>query len=413
MADEYIVPNEQAWDRTSRVVRRAESALFGDDAGGWNREGGSYSHVLRVQAGASNSFGYPARIQTWSDSAGSWTDLDTTEVRVEDPNGTALASTQYVTARYLGVNSSAVGCFAATGLLSLSVADATTTVTGVTSITFSPDAAVTVGGSGGAATVALDYATYNDPGIISTANQFLGAGIKRAQVLGVSSYASVITGWWDDDGPSMVNLYGYGTTAGAASTLYVLGAVDPPVYPSTLSTEVTSGVYCKVLDLADVATSPTYHHTLYHYSDTTNRTEFYNGSSTAVSAVTYAALEVNSLDRFFSYTGTRAGVPSTKTGLLASILQADEFWYSTGTTYYRGLTGTFYGGAFGGGILTNGVTEVPLSGGGTGTSLSDPGADRLMFWDDSAGAVAWLAPDASLAISGTTMSVATVDGGTW
>lgn len=38
-------------------------------------------------------------------------------------------------------------------------------------------------------------------------------------------------------------------------------------------------------------------------------------------------------------------------------------------------------------------------------TLTDPGADRLMFWDDSAGAVAWLTPNAALEISTTTIRV--------
>lgn len=38
-------------------------------------------------------------------------------------------------------------------------------------------------------------------------------------------------------------------------------------------------------------------------------------------------------------------------------------------------------------------------------TLTDPGADRLMFWDDSAGAVAWLTPNAALSISTTDIRV--------
>lgn len=46
-----------------------------------------------------------------------------------------------------------------------------------------------------------------------------------------------------------------------------------------------------------------------------------------------------------------------------------------------------------------------LSEGGTGASLTDPNADRIMFWDDSAGAVTWLTPSTGLTISGTNMTV--------
>lgn len=38
-------------------------------------------------------------------------------------------------------------------------------------------------------------------------------------------------------------------------------------------------------------------------------------------------------------------------------------------------------------------------------TLTDPGADRLMFWDDSAGLVAWLTPSAALEISTTSIRV--------
>lgn len=37
--------------------------------------------------------------------------------------------------------------------------------------------------------------------------------------------------------------------------------------------------------------------------------------------------------------------------------------------------------------------------------LSDPNADRIVFWDDSEGEQAWLNPNKSLAISGTNLNV--------
>lgn len=41
-------------------------------------------------------------------------------------------------------------------------------------------------------------------------------------------------------------------------------------------------------------------------------------------------------------------------------------------------------------IYRAGGTDVPLADGGTGASLSDPGADRIMAWDDTAGAVKFM-----------------------
>lgn len=54
-----------------------------------------------------------------------------------------------------------------------------------------------------------------------------------------------------------------------------------------------------------------------------------------------------------------------------------------------------------------GGTDVALADGGTGSSLVDPNADRILFWDDSAGVVTWLAPSTGLTISGTNMTVRT------
>lgn len=52
-----------------------------------------------------------------------------------------------------------------------------------------------------------------------------------------------------------------------------------------------------------------------------------------------------------------------------------------------------------------GGTDVALADGGTGASLADPNADRIMFWDDSAGAVTWLTASTGLAITTTDITV--------
>jgi hypothetical protein len=53
-----------------------------------------------------------------------------------------------------------------------------------------------------------------------------------------------------------------------------------------------------------------------------------------------------------------------------------------------------------------GGTDVALADGGTGASLADPGADRIMFWDDSADSVAFLTAGTNLTITGTTIDAA-------
>lgn len=67
--------------------------------------------------------------------------------------------------------------------------------------------------------------------------------------------------------------------------------------------------------------------------------------------------------------------------------------------------GTTGGGApipLGGAAVTG---TLPLSKGGLGTTLVDPGADRLVFWDESSNAIAFLTPSTGLVITTTSISV--------
>lgn len=57
-----------------------------------------------------------------------------------------------------------------------------------------------------------------------------------------------------------------------------------------------------------------------------------------------------------------------------------------------------------GAIYYAGGTDVALADGGTGASLADPGADRILFWDDSAGSSAWLTVGDGLTVTTTTMA---------
>lgn len=58
-----------------------------------------------------------------------------------------------------------------------------------------------------------------------------------------------------------------------------------------------------------------------------------------------------------------------------------------------------------GGGYSPGGTDVALADGGTGASLADPNADRILFWDDSGGAVTWLTASTGLVISTTNLTV--------
>jgi hypothetical protein len=48
--------------------------------------------------------------------------------------------------------------------------------------------------------------------------------------------------------------------------------------------------------------------------------------------------------------------------------------------------------------------DLALANGGTGASLSDPDADRILFWDDGGSTVAFLTPGTGLTICGTTIT---------
>jgi hypothetical protein len=59
-----------------------------------------------------------------------------------------------------------------------------------------------------------------------------------------------------------------------------------------------------------------------------------------------------------------------------------------------------------GGTVSGLASDIALADGGTGASLSDPGSDKGMFWDDSEGAVAFFGAGAGLEFSGTDLNVA-------
>lgn len=66
---------------------------------------------------------------------------------------------------------------------------------------------------------------------------------------------------------------------------------------------------------------------------------------------------------------------------------------------FLGLATVTYAQVGGGTIYI--ATPVSLANGGTAAVLTDPNADRILFWDDSAGAVTWLVPTGNLAITTT------------
>jgi len=53
-------------------------------------------------------------------------------------------------------------------------------------------------------------------------------------------------------------------------------------------------------------------------------------------------------------------------------------------------------------------TDLALANGGTGASLTDPGADRILFWDDGGSTVAFLTAGAGLTLCGTSLTTTTI-----
>jgi hypothetical protein len=80
---------------------------------------------------------------------------------------------------------------------------------------------------------------------------------------------------------------------------------------------------------------------------------------------------------------------------------------STTSTQYLANTGTSNVPAWNEVALATGVSGVlPVANGGVGVALSAPGADRILFWDHTATAYAYLTAGSGLTISGTTMTSA-------
>lgn len=97
-----------------------------------------------------------------------------------------------------------------------------------------------------------------------------------------------------------------------------------------------------------------------------------------------------------SVTGTTNRITITGTPTIAPVVDIAATYVGQTSITTLGTVGTG----------TWNASNISLAKGGTGASLVDPNADRLMFWDDSAGAVDWLTPGTTLAVTTTTIDVA-------
>jgi len=136
----------------------------------------------------------------------------------------------------------------------------------------------------------------------------------------------------------------------------------------------------------------------------TTKIPFVEGSAPATPAANRSVIYVKTDGLFYSKDD--AGVETLMSGGGGANPQFTtiELGHASDTTIARASAGNLT--VEGNALYRAGGTDVALADGGTGASLTDPNADRIMFWDDSAGAVTWLTPGTNLTITTTTIDAA-------
>lgn len=114
--------------------------------------------------------------------------------------------------------------------------------------------------------------------------------------------------------------------------------------------------------------------------------------------------------------GVTGILPATNGGTGHAVYAVGDLLYASTTTALSRLADVATGNALisGGvstapawgkiGLTTHVSGTLPLANGGTGSALVDPGADRILFWDDSDGIVDWLIVGTGLAITNKTIT---------
>jgi len=174
-------------------------------------------------------------------------------------------------------------------------------------------------------------------------------------------------------------------------------------------------------DLTDVSSTAAELNKLSGVTTTATQFNFLNTLSGDVQAQ-LAAKVGTSLTQNYMFVGDASNVVSTlapgTNGYVLTSVSGAPTWVSPGvggTVTSVAASGGTTGMSFTGSPITTSGTltltgTLAIANGGTGAALADPGADRIMFWDDSAGAVTWLTAGTGLSISTTTLGISLTNG---
>jgi len=198
------------------------------------------------------------------------------------------------------------------------------------------------------------------------------------------------------------------------TTAQILRKIDNTNYNTEWHTLVAA-------DITDVSSTAAELNKLSGVTTTATQFNFLNTLSGDVQAQ-LAAKVGTSLTQNYMFVGDASNVVSTlapgTNGYVLTSVSGAPTWVSPGvggTVTSVAASGGTTGMSFTGSPITTSGTltltgTLAIANGGTGAALADPGADRIMFWDDSAGAVTWLTAGTGLSISTTTLGISLTNG---
>lgn len=306
--------------------------------------------LIRVTGDAAVSGRYPAIVQDYDADTDTWSDLTDADCYAIDPDGGTLAAGIYLARRWGEYNSLPVFTPTEQGLNAASVPDVSAIISG----------------------------------IVNLSDQYLGAGQKAVDEIAIASTAGTVNA-----ADPVLRAFAHTVSAG---TRYII-AIERDATPYAAQAPLSAIRFIAFCDADRLPDSE---------SDT-----WIQASGETASEVSQATLSFHvrgaGADNGFVLSAddyASVGTYSTNANFTAfsagTIMAGLGFVYGDGGTNYPGITSA--SAVF--------VAPITVRGGivTSATSLTDPNADRIPFWDDSAGSVAWLEVGSGLSISGTTLT---------